>query len=390
MRRNTDVNLRRLERAYLADVNDRALLSRLVVELARSGGEATQALSDLWDSNDLEPDNEDFDAVLLALVGVYGDFSGAMTAANAFVLERELVDVDDDDMDQDQRNPTWRCERFHSIGFDFSRPHNGGSFYSPCNATVVSVSEVQVGGRDAFLVTETEVSMASLTVAEDVAGEIAGWAASGRPKPLSAWALDRTLAAATVAMDLEPQSTPRMTLVCVTGDLVSRTERRGRKTVRIDPLQDAVDSLLPGARRDTGQGSRDRWIEPTTGSALDVWPAEDRGGLRDALRNLLATRHGVAPYPYHVRLEDLRADFDNERGNDSLTLTHVPTDETVWHLSGDEEFPPDEDGEDGDWAAPRTLVGVMVEDGFLDSADWTTSAAQYAHDHGLIVVEDFV
>lgn len=378
MKRNTDEALRRLERAHLASLEDRAALGAYAAALARMGSAevAARSLCDLWDREEIDEDDEDLDAVAEALAGTHG-VEAAVEAVNTIALERELERVHEDDRDQDQRDPLWRGQRFHSIGFDFSRPRAGGSFYAPYRAALVTVSEASVGGVDGLLVTVTQAPVADLE--HDLSGEITVWATPGRR--LSAWALRKTLDAARRMVDMEPAGRTDMTLICAQNDLVSRTERRGRKTVKIDPLQDVVDSLLPGAKRVRGTADNDfRWRSKN--ASLEIMGVANRHEINDLFTSFMASRFQITPFPYSVLLSELNAEYYEERGDESLTLRHVPTDEIVAYWGGHED--------DGEEETGRTVVGSLVDDGFLDPADWTTSAANYAHEGGLVRVEDFV
>lgn len=373
----SDENLRRLERAHLAALEDRDTLGRYAAALGRSMGsadDAAAALEDLWARSEIEADNDDFDAVTTGLAGVHG-WERAIAATNAMATRHELVNVDEDDRDQDQRSPEWRARRFHPVNFDFGRVSEGGSFYSPLAKALVGVqSEVEIGTSDGFVVRlMTDVTFPR---SGDLPTMIAEWAPES-VAGLSAWALNRVLLAVRRMIASAVVGRVRnLTVVCPERAILSTPAGRGRR--RQDPLQALVDRLMPGASAIPGEQLSWR----LAGLRLDVVTTDTHGEARNRVMQILAGRHAITPYPFRVRLEELRARHHAERDNESVTLEHVPSDMIVEDWRGDETF-------DGEEESGRTVVGSLVEDGFLDPQDWTTSAAHYAHEHHLISVEDF-
>lgn len=398
MRRNGDVGLRTLERAHLGSPDDPAALGRYAAALGRTTSTAAQAarrIADLWAENEISDVTvADIDAVFEALSAPHGG-TEAMAAANELSLTAERFDIEIEgrEPDQDQRDPFWRRDRFHSIGFDFARLAQGGSLYAPGAASMVSVSEIKAGRSDGWLVV-LSLPMAGASLENlGLNGQIALWVARSHRLHLSPWALAKTLEAAkALEQDLGilerrpiPDVTRAMMVICPEGNVSVQSAARG-KGRRRSPLQDLVDGLLPGAKVDRGAGNNMRWQHPKSLVRLEVILTADHRQARERLLEYLRGRHQITPHPFRVRLEELKASYHEERGDESLTLTHVPTEETVAWWGGMDTY----EGDDGELQETgTTVVGSLVEDGFLDPSDWTESAAHYADERGMVRVEDF-
>jgi len=73
-----------------------------------------------------------------AIVEIFAE----LTFGDALFEIRDTIEAPDE-LDQDQRAPWWRRERFHDLDFDRSAPTQGGLLYSPARGTFLIVEAVR-------------------------------------------------------------------------------------------------------------------------------------------------------------------------------------------------------------------------------------------------------
>lgn len=403
MHRNSDDRSRQAHRRYLADPTDREALGTILGSAARLYGPLGVVLwtEVFWDTNDLIPDHEDLDVLADAVFVVSRsseDLREAMEQVERLALQAEQEELDrmsEYEMDEDQRAPWWRRERFHDLDFNRNFPWKGGRLYSPARGVFVTVKEVfrEKGKRResrGYLLTEAPIQ-APVDGVDSVLVDMAMGAGSAHPaRSLSAWSLKRILAKVYFA--------PAHTRVTSAAFVTYPSE---------DPT-DVVEGVIGAPARPAGGAPRS--YPGRSGPMTGLWESTRRGVRRtmsvsralgpeliDVFRGELY-RWSVAEHPYRVRLNELRARYHEERGNETLELIWVgPLKEhddydgveiVTWRNQTIEPDPGDEDFID---PYVETILDQLDASGQRPRtpSDWRLLAARDLHEAGTIVVEDW-
>lgn len=306
MRRNSDETQRAIARRYLAAPGDPASLREVFGALRRVHGfaGAVEELRRIWLAADLVADNADLDVLaetIFADTTTYEQLLDGLTALERAALQAEAQRAfgkDLDELDQDQRAPWWRRERFHEVdGWRRERfhevdvdPEADWRLYSPARGSFLIVKDFPGVG---WTLVERPIESPVEGFDSVLVDMAIGWG-PGAPdrRPLSAWSLGRILR---TVRDAEARPTFRAAAIVPVP--------HGDPTVLVESVAGAP--AHPAGRGEVHVGRPGPYVQAWDGPAGRVvvygYPLAAR-----AIERALWENWRVGPYPWRVRLGELR------------------------------------------------------------------------------------
>lgn len=389
MHRNSDDRTRQAEKRYLSHPDDLQVLSDLLTSVARKSDAMGVVLwvEAFWHNNDLIPDHDDLDVladVVLSASRSSEELSLAMEQVERLALlsDQERLDLmSDHEMSEDERTPWWRRERFHDVDFDRTTPWKGGRLYSPARGAFLVVSEVTRERRGRlerrghlFIEVPIDQPVEGVdAVLIDLATGPGVWTVppGGRARSLSTWSLKRIIK----RVRSEKARSPEHAMSVIYTTYTSEDPTDVVESVIGAPIRSPIESRRPPYSIWEGRGRRTMVVMRASGP-------DYISSLRDALYHWR-----VAEHPYRVRLEDLSAQYHEERGHETLTLnwTDFNSGDQVAVVSWNTIEDQDEDEHDVRVQSIAWQLGIEGR----APRDWTETAARHLHDVGTIVVEEW-